>query len=479
MYTVSFIKNHITNTTQLYKFIIICKFIILAIYNSLQKIQIGSFKMLEFIKRWYHHNLSSQAAGILILQFITIFIIIYYFSNIFGPIIAAFVLAFMLDRPTSYLVKKGASRLSASAILISAVIVSIVAILCIVTPPVINQLNKVSSNLVTSLNELTDASTIDKKMHNIAIFSTTHSSITYEPKNNQTLSNQISDNNIENNPTIQNLTEDQNFNSSTTEEIAPGKQTVIEKTNKTKKWLSETLNSLKNNIPEAYHNVFSEENVSHIIVSCSEYVKERVSPLITTQIPTLLMNTLSVLVYLLIVPIFSFLMLKDKDNLLQIFRKYFSSNTEVSTFWCEVNHQITQYINGKCIHVVIISLINGAAFALFGVNYALLLGIGVGLSVIIPYVGMILITVPLIAIGLMQYGLSSDLAWLLVIYTIIQLIDAYVITPMLFSGALNLNSLAILISITIFGSIWGMWGVILALPLAAIIKTILSLWPTR
>jgi putative permease len=50
---------------------------------------------------------------------------------------------------------------------------------------------------------------------------------------------------------------------------------------------------------------------------------------------------------------------------------------------------------------------------------------------------------------------------------------------MLFSGALNLNSLAILISITIFGSIWGMWGVILALPLAAFIKTILSLWPTR
>lgn len=435
--------------------------------------------MLEFIKKWYHQNLSSQAAGILILQFITIFIIIYYFSNIFGPIIAAFVLAFMLDRPTSYLVKKGASRLSASAILICAVIVSIVAILCIVTPPAINQLNKVSSNLVTSLNELTEASTINKNVPNISIFSTTHAPVADESSTQQALPNQINENQIENKSTIDGLTENQNSNSSSTKEISLEKQAYTEKTNKTKKWLSQTLNSFKNKIPEAYHNVFSEENVSHIVVSCSEYVQKRVSPLITTQIPNLLMNTLSVLVYLLIVPIFSFLMLKDKDSLLQTFRKYFSSNNEVSTFWCEVNHQITQYINGKCIHVVIITIINGAAFALFGVNYALLLGIGVGLSVIIPYVGMILITIPLIAIGLMQYGLSADLAWLLVIYTIIQLIDAYVITPMLFSGALNLNSLAILISITIFGSIWGMWGVILALPLAAFIKTILSLWPTR
>lgn len=435
--------------------------------------------MLEFIKKWYHQNLSSPAAGILILQFITIFIIIYYFSNIFGPIIAAFVLAFMLDRPTSYLVKKGASRLSASAILICAVIVSIVAILCIVTPPAINQLNKVSSNLVTSLNELTEASTINKNAPNISIFSTTHTPVADESNTQQALPNQINENQIENKSTTDGLTENQNSNSSSTKEISLEKQAYTEKTNKTKKWLSQTLNSFKNKIPEAYHNVFSEENVSHIVVSCSEYVQKRVSPLITTQIPNLLMNTLSVLVYLLIVPIFSFLMLKDKDSLLQTFRKYFSSNNEVSTFWCEVNHQITQYINGKCIHVVIITIINGAAFALFGVNYALLLGIGVGLSVIIPYVGMILITIPLIAIGLMQYELSSDLAWLLVIYTIIQLIDAYVITPMLFSGALNLNSLAILISITIFGSIWGMWGVILALPLAAFIKTILSLWPTR
>ena len=72
--------------------------------------------MISFFKDWYMRNLSNPAAIILILQFITAFVILYFFSNVFGTLVAALVLAFMLERPVSFLIKHGASRLGATII---------------------------------------------------------------------------------------------------------------------------------------------------------------------------------------------------------------------------------------------------------------------------------------------------------------------------------------------------------------------------
>jgi putative permease len=114
-----------------------------------------------------------------------------------------------------------------------------------------------------------------------------------------------------------------------------------------------------------------------------------------------------------------------------------------------------------------------------GLNYGLLLAIGVGLSVIIPYVGMIIITIPIVIIGLIQFGLSGDMVWLIAIYTIIQILDGYVLTPMLFSETLNLDPFSILVAIVVFGGLLGFWGVVLAIPLATFVKTIFTKWPVN
>ena len=106
------------------------------------------------------------------------------------------------------------------------------------------------------------------------------------------------------------------------------------------------------------------------------------------------------------------------------------------------------------------------------------MGLGVGLSVVIPYVGAVIIVVPVISIALFQFGLSSTFAWLLVVYTIIQLVDSNVLTPLLFSKTSNLDALSILTAILIFGGLWGFWGVFFAIPLATFIKTIITQWPS-
>ena len=148
-------------------------------------------------------------------------------------------------------------------------------------------------------------------------------------------------------------------------------------------------------------------------------------------------------------------------------------------FWPDINRQIEAYIRGKILHIIIITIVNTLAFLLLGVNYAFLLGFGVGLSVIIPYVGAAIITIPVVLIPLFQFGFTSYLVWILVVYLIIQLLDGNVLTPFLFSKAMNLDAFSILSAILIFGGLWGFWGVFFSIPLATFIGTLLENWPNK
>ena len=441
--------------------------------------------MLEFFKNFYYKNLSRPEAAILILQFLTIFIIVYFFSGIFAPLIAALVLAFMLERPVSFLVKHGTSRLSASILVTLLYITVVASIFITIIPPAFSQLSKITQNISQAIS-------VD---HKITLpVSPENKTIVIDQANSTSENNQ--DNSIKTEDTSENqevppLNTDDNAqkteNNSPKAENHPNSNSSKEETKEnvaashtdvTISLVMDKIEKLKEKLPATYHNLLSEDNIKEVAKYIKSQIKDWISPILTTQLAPFIFDTVTILVYLIIVPIFSFYMLKDKDKLLKLSGHYLSSHKLVSNFWGEMNRQISQYLNGKCIHIVLISIINGIAFALFGLNYALLLGIGVGLSVLIPYVGSLIITVPVIIIGLMQFGFSSFLAWLLVVYIIIQLIDSYVITPMLFSETLNLDAFSILVAIVVFGGIWGIWGVILAIPLATFVKTIIQLWPT-
>ena len=113
-----------------------------------------------------------------------------------------------------------------------------------------------------------------------------------------------------------------------------------------------------------------------------------------------------------------------------------------------------------------------------GLNYALLLGVGVGISVVIPYVGAVIITIPVLLVSIFQFGLSTTLIWVCVVYIVIQILDSNVLTPLLFSKAMNLDAFSILSAILIFGGLWGFWGVFFSIPLATFIRTLIVNWPS-
>ena len=147
--------------------------------------------------------------------------------------------------------------------------------------------------------------------------------------------------------------------------------------------------------------------------------------------------------------------------------------------WSEMNQQIANYVRGKFIEIIIVGGVSSIVFSLLGLNYALLLGILVGLSVLIPYIGALVVTVPVAMIAFFQWGWSNEFIYVLVAYGVIQMLDGNVLVPILFSEAVNLHPVAIILAVLVFGGLWGFWGVFFAIPLATLCKAVLNAWPTR
>jgi putative permease len=200
---------------------------------------------------------------------------------------------------------------------------------------------------------------------------------------------------------------------------------------------------------------------------------------IRNQVMPSVVNAMTWLMYMIIVPIFTFLMLANKETLQKRFKDYILPTNQdiIGQFWKRINEQLEHYIRGKILHVFIITIVNTMAFLLLGVNYAFLLGFGVGLSVIIPYVGAAIITIPVVLIPVFQFGFTSYLVWILVVYLIIQLLDGNVLTPFLFSKVMDLDAFSILSAVLIFGGLWGFWGVFFSIPLATFIGSMVKYWP--
>ena len=189
-------------------------------------------------------------------------------------------------------------------------------------------------------------------------------------------------------------------------------------------------------------------------------------------------NVLSFIVYLVLIPIMVFFFLKDKDMLLGWCGRFLPDERPLlNRIYEEMNDQMANYVRGKAIEMFIVGGVSFFAFAWLELNYAALLAILVGLSVIIPYIGAFLVTIPVLLVAFLQWGWGSEFVWLSVVYLAIQALDGNVLVPLLFSEAVNLHPIAILLAILFFGGIWGLWGVFFAIPLATLIKAVLNAWP--
>jgi putative permease len=145
--------------------------------------------------------------------------------------------------------------------------------------------------------------------------------------------------------------------------------------------------------------------------------------------------------------------------------------------WHEMNLQTANYVRGKALEIVIVGVVSYVSFLVLGLDYAALLALLVGLSVLIPYIGAAVVTIPVLVVGYFQWGLGSEFMWLAIVYGVIQFLDGNVLVPLLFSEAVNLHPLIIILAVLVFGGLWGFWGVFFAIPLATLVKAMYNAWP--
>ena len=230
-------------------------------------------------------------------------------------------------------------------------------------------------------------------------------------------------------------------------------------------------------LPQQYPDLISVAQVEQLLARLQGEALIVAQNLVRFSLDTVV-DLLTLVVYVVLVPILVFFLLKDKERILAWGQLYLPARQSYSTaVWREMNLKVTLYLQGKLLEVLVVWLATYLVFVLFGLQYALLLSFLVGLSVIIPYVGAVAVTVPVALVALFQWGLSPEFAWLLAAYLVVQFLDGNLLVPLLFAEVVKLHPVAILAAILVFGGLWGVWGVLFAIPLASLIEVILRSWP--
>ncbi len=232
-------------------------------------------------------------------------------------------------------------------------------------------------------------------------------------------------------------------------------------------------------LPERYPAIVSAQQMEELIARIRSELGAAGQNVLSISLASL-PGLVALVVYLILLPLLVFFFLKDKVLIVGWVTGLLPRDRSLPTqVWHEMDVQIGNYVRGKFWEILIVGGTTFAVFKLMGLQYSPLLAVLVGLSVIIPYIGAAVITFPVAAVALFQWGWGEQFLWLIGTYGIIQALDGNVLVPLLFSEAVNLHPIAIIVAVLVFGGLWGLWGVFFAIPLATLVKVLIAVWPRK
>ncbi len=230
-------------------------------------------------------------------------------------------------------------------------------------------------------------------------------------------------------------------------------------------------------IPAAFPDLVNSDQISVFFQAVSSELSSITQNIVKSSISGI-QSTITVLLYIILFPILVYFFLFDRKNIIEGCLKIIPGDRAMlSQVWSEMDIQLSNYVRGKVLEIFIVGIAAAILFASFGLNYGALLAVLVGLSVLIPYVGAFSITIPIVIIGLLQFGLGSQFYLLIGLYLLLQFLDGNLLVPIIFSEAVKLHPIVIILAVFIFGSLFGFWGVFFSIPLATFIKAVWNAWP--
>ena len=236
---------------------------------------------------------------------------------------------------------------------------------------------------------------------------------------------------------------------------------------------------LLSQLPQQYPDFVSTQQVEEILTFVGTEVTSLGQRVVSLSLASVV-GVITFFVYLILLPLMVFFFLKDKELILDWLGGFLPDERRlVREVWADLDIKIASYVRGKFLEILIIWITSFIAFSWMGLNYAMLISLLVGISVIVPYVGATVVTIPVAMIAFSQWGVTTDFVYLIAIYALIQFLDGNLLVPLLFSEVVNLHPIAIIVSVVFFGSLWGIWGVFFAIPLATFIQAVIKAWPSH
>ena len=231
-------------------------------------------------------------------------------------------------------------------------------------------------------------------------------------------------------------------------------------------------------LPAKFPDLVSSEQISIFFQAVSEEVSAIAQNIVKSSISGI-QSAITFLLYIILFPILVYFFLFDRKNIIEGFIKIIPGKREMlSNIWAEMDIQLSNYVRGKTIEIFIVGIAAAIIFASLGLKYSALLSVLVGLSVIIPYVGAFLVTIPIVVVGLLQFGLGTEFYLLIGLYLLLQALDGNLLVPIIFSETVKLHPVVIILAVFIFGSMFGFWGVFFSIPIATFIKAVWNAWPS-
>ena len=231
-------------------------------------------------------------------------------------------------------------------------------------------------------------------------------------------------------------------------------------------------------LPAKFPDLVSSEQISIFFQAVSEEASAIAQNIVKSSISGI-QSAITFLLYIILFPILVYFFLFDRKNIIEGFIKIIPGKREMLTnIWAEMDIQLSNYVRGKTIEIFIVGIAAAIIFVSLGLKYSALLSVLVGLSVIIPFVGAFLVTIPIVVVGLLQFGLGTEFYLLIGLYLLLQALDGNLLVPIIFSETVKLHPVVIILAVFIFGSMFGFWGVFFSIPIATFIKAVWNAWPS-
>lgn len=239
--------------------------------------------------------------------------------------------------------------------------------------------------------------------------------------------------------------------------------------------MTETFKGLMLQFNDYLSNLIDAALVEEMLVGLGRYSQEFAADTVTVFLHGGLPGLFSVMVYLFLVPFLVFFFLKDKELLLRSFIRFMPQERGlINRVLQEVETAVGGYIRGKFWEMLLLGAASYLGFAYIGFEYAFLLSVLTGLSVLIPFLGLAVVTIPVVILGIFQWGLSWEALHPLAVYAILQLVDGNAVAPLILGETVKVHPTTIMLAVLFFGSLWGVLGVFFAVPLWVLVKSVLE-----